>query len=98
MQSVLKRGGWVQMLEWDLKFRSDSGQMDDLQCLRRWKTLYSESLGMTTSAEGRKDREAPGKLETFLRTAGFTSISSETREIPASNWSAGRSRLLFSVV
>ena len=77
------------MLEWDLNVRSDNGRLDSLQWLRRWTVLYLESLTMTASAEGRKDRDAHGKLGVLLRTAGFSNVTTETREIPVSGWSTG---------
>ena len=87
--SVLKPGGWVQMVEWNLKIQSDNGRIDRLQSLRQWEGLYSRSLGQTEVPEGRKDRDIYSKLETLLRGAGFNPVLSETREVPVAPWSAG---------
>lgn len=85
------------MLEWNLRVQSDSGRLDELQHLREWYSLYSDSLGMSTRAEGQKDRNAHDKLETLLRSTGFDSIITDAREVPASPWSAGNVQILHGI-
>lgn len=88
---LLRNQGWVQITEWDLTFRSDTADMDDLQALHEWTRVYIEALGRTNRAEGRKSARVTQDCETWLRMAGFVNVSSDIRDIPTCAWRMGMS-------
>lgn len=88
---LLRNEGWVQITEWDLTFRSDTGNMDNLQALQEWTRVYIEALGRTSRAEGRKSARVTHDCETWLRMAGFINVSSDIRDIATCPWQIGRS-------
>ncbi len=88
--SLLKRGGWVQITEWDLSFRSDSADSDALQALQEWSRLYAESLSVTTRPEGRKRARVVQDCESWMRMAGFVNVSTDVRDIPTCPWPTGK--------
>jgi hypothetical protein len=88
--SLLKRGGWVQITEWDFSFRSDSANSDALQALQEWSRLYAESLSRTTRPEGRKRARVVQDCESWMRMAGFINVSTDVRDVPTCPWPTGR--------
>lgn len=93
---LLRTGGWVQITEWDLIFRSDSGQSDALQALREWNGLYTLSLSQTARPEGRKSSRPTQDIETWMRMAGFVNVSADVRDVPTCSWHTGMSPGLSS--
>lgn len=85
---VLCSSGWVQLTEWDLTFRTDSGGLESLQSLRRWTETYLTAL-TSGSGTGRKSRTVPDSLETMMRTSGFMNVSTDVREVPTCGWPTG---------
>ncbi|KIW12179.1 hypothetical protein PV08_09455 [Exophiala spinifera] len=86
MHRLLKSGGWVQMTEWDLFFRSDSDNSDALQALHEWSRLYTEALGSSTRPEGKKRSRVVQDFEVWMRMAGFINVSTDVRDIPTCAW------------
>ncbi|KAK4947291.1 hypothetical protein LTR10_013659 [Elasticomyces elasticus] len=94
MYRLLKRNGWVQVTEWDLTFRSATGNSDALQALREWSQLHAQSLAASNRPEGRKRGRVTQDCEAWMRMAGFVDVSADVRDIPTSPWptdSHGRS-------
>jgi len=78
------------MMEFYLEIQSDSGLLSQSSALRRWSTAYLNSLGQSNVPQGRKDRHAPQRLQTWMTNAGFTNINSIIRNMPMSPWSEGK--------
>ncbi|KAJ9643874.1 hypothetical protein H2204_002019 [Knufia peltigerae] len=89
MHRLLKRGGWVQITEWDLFFRSDSGNSDALQALNEWTRLYTQALGSSARPEGRKRSRVVQDCEAWMRMAGFVNVSTDVRDVPTCAWPQG---------
>lgn len=85
---VLCSNGWVQMTEWELVFRSDNGNVENLQALRRWTEVYLTAVS-SGNGVGRKSRTIPENLETMMRTSGFLNVSTDIREVPTCGWPRG---------
>ncbi|KIX02204.1 uncharacterized protein Z518_08143 [Rhinocladiella mackenziei CBS 650.93] len=88
MHRLLRRRGWIQVTEWDLVFRSDSGDSDALQALQEWTRLYNQSLGLTNRPEGRKSTRVIQDCETWVRSAGFINVSTDVRDVATCPWPA----------
>ena len=87
--SLLKRNGWVQVTEWDLTFRSATGNSDALQALREWSQLHAQSLGASNRPQGRKRGRVTQDCEAWMRMAGFVDVSADIRDIPTCPWPTG---------
>lgn len=94
---LLRRGGWVQITEWDPVFRSESGDSDALQALHEWSSLYAQSLGITNRPEGRKGARVTQDCESWLRMAGFTNVSTVVRDVPTCPWPLGMLPTIISI-
>lgn len=81
--------GWAQITEWELVFRSDSGDSDALQALHEWSRLYTESLRLTNRPEGKKSSSVAQDVETWMRMAGFVNVSVDVRDVPTCAWHTG---------
>ncbi|OGE53513.1 hypothetical protein PENARI_c007G04567 [Penicillium arizonense] len=79
--SVLKPGGWVQMVEIYFNVQSDNGSLTDDHALRRWSTHYLRAL------EDRKDLRIGSKLRTLMTEAGFVEVDTKMIPLPLSAWS-----------
>ena len=80
----------MELTEWDLVFRSDGGDVGNLQALRRWTEVYLTAIA-SGSGVGRKSRTVPENLETMMRTSGFVNVSTDVREVPTCGWPTGPS-------
>ena len=84
------------MMEMDLFFQSDSGQIDETHALRQWSRAYIESLTRTNTVHGRKDRQAPKQLDSMMMSAGFTNVQQRVMTLPMSPWSNSEHHLRVS--
>ncbi|TKA62790.1 hypothetical protein B0A49_11748 [Cryomyces minteri] len=76
-----KRGGWVQLAEFDYIFQSDSGLREEMPALNTWVENYRrvmEDLG--------RDPRIGRSLQNVLRTANLVEIQSFPRNIPIGGW------------
>ncbi|KAJ5599258.1 hypothetical protein N7450_000325 [Penicillium hetheringtonii] len=80
---VLKRGGWVQMIELYFNVQSDNGSITDEHALRRWSTQYMRAL------EDKKDLRVGSRLRNMLTSAGLTEVDTKMIPLPLSAWSNG---------
>lgn len=87
MCRVLKRGGAVEFIEWDLFFRANEGNGDRLAALRQWTESYLNAIGRS-QGDGKKSRSSPPPLESILESSGFVNVSATTFEIPLGPWPA----------
>ncbi|KAJ5334059.1 uncharacterized protein N7506_007842 [Penicillium brevicompactum] len=79
---VLKRGGWVQMVEIYFNVQSDNGSLTDEHALRKWSIQYLRAL------EDRKDLRIGSKLRNLMTEAGFVEVDTKMIPLPLSAWSA----------
>lgn len=77
LKLLLRPGGWLQMVELELRFQSHSGRLQytPQEPLFRWQGWYD-----ATMREKNKDPRIGSQLGTYMRRAGFENV--ETRAIP----------------
>ncbi|KAL9079669.1 MAG: hypothetical protein Q9157_001445 [Trypethelium eluteriae] len=80
---LLKRKGWLQMVEWGYLIQSDSGMLHENSFCRRWNDLYREALNES------KDLRVGQKLRDLMRSAGLQRIETTVSPIPIGNWKPG---------
>lgn len=83
LRRVLRRGGWVQMIELYFNVQSDNGSITDEHALRRWSTQYMRAL------EDRKDLRVGSRLRNMFTSAGLTEVDTKMIPLPLSAWSNG---------
>lgn len=82
-KALLREKGWLQMVELEWTFHSDSNQ--DLPHLTRWSNAYSLALRRT-----QKDPGIAGRLERIMRLeAAFEQVEVEVRNIRLGGWPSG---------
>lgn len=84
LRQVLKRGGWLQMVEIQFPFQSNNGTLPDDSCLTRWWQWYSRALGRMG-----KDIRIGQNLGHLMRQEGFRHVQALSRELPVGNWNNG---------
>lgn len=80
---LLKRGGWLQMLEWGYLIQSDSGMLPANSYCRRWNDLYREAL------DGTKDLRVGQRLRELMEGAGLRNVQATPQMIPIGTWKEG---------
>ena len=82
-KALLREKGWLQMVELEWTFHSDSNQ--DLPHLTRWSNAYSLAMRRT-----QKDPGIAGRLERIMRLeAAFEQVEVEVRNIRLGGWPSG---------
>lgn len=84
LRTMLKPGGWLQMVELAFPFVSSSGLLTDESALSRWWRWY-ETAGRQPSRNFRIGRE----LGPRLTQEGFARVSSQTHILPVGDWDPG---------
>ncbi|KAJ6262429.1 hypothetical protein Dda_3237 [Drechslerella dactyloides] len=79
--SVLKSGGWLQMVEIYFNVQSDNGTLTENHGLRRWSKTYLEIF------ENDKDLRVPTRMQSLMETAGFTQVQNRMIPLPLNGWS-----------
>ena len=87
---LLKRGGWVQLVEFYYIFQSDSGRLQDNSYLHHWGQYFRQTMDQHL----RKDPRVGRELGTLLRTAGFVDVQERTYRMPIGGWSTGTCKTL----
>lgn len=82
IRKLLKRGGWVQMVELIPHVQSDNGRLSDESFLATWWTSYSRVL---TSMLGRNIRIGR-ELERMLTQEGFNPVHGCVFDLPLGRW------------
>lgn len=82
---VLKRGGWLQMVEVYHNVQSDNGSITDAHALRQWSSRYLSSL------DDIKDLRAPLRLRTMMTAAGLVQVHEQMIRLPLCGWPTGES-------
>jgi hypothetical protein len=81
--SILKPGGWLQLVEIYPMIQSDNGMIDDNHILRQVSKNYFSSI------EDTKDPRAPLKLDSMMREAGLVELGSRMVQLHLNGWSNG---------
>ena len=84
LRSLLKPGGWLQMVEVHMLFQSDSGRTTTY--LDRWYQMYQRCL----TSMG-KDPRVGRQLQRLLTDAGFDHIHHTVHRLPMGGWIEGTS-------
>ncbi|KAF2159335.1 hypothetical protein M409DRAFT_30211 [Zasmidium cellare ATCC 36951] len=79
LKSLLKPGGWLQMVEVHCLFQSDSGQT--AHYLERWWQYYQDTMNRMG-----KDPRVGSKLGSLMRDAGFERIQYSVERLPIGRW------------
>ncbi|KAL2217874.1 S-adenosyl-L-methionine-dependent methyltransferase [Thermoascus aurantiacus ATCC 26904] len=79
--NVVKRGGWVQMVEIYFNVQSDNGSLTDEHALRQWSIKYRSAL------EDLKDLRVGTRLGSLLAAAGLVEVDTRMIPLPLSAWS-----------
>ena len=85
LQNVLKPNGWVQMVEIELRFQSDSGvaALDGTNPLFRWQQLYYSAMEQMG-----KNPRVGSSLGRLLTQAGFQDVDHQTRQLRIGRWNS----------
>jgi len=84
---VLRRGGWVQMVEIYFNVQSDNGSLTERHALSQWSAKYRASL------EDLKDLRVGTRLGSLLTAAGLVDVETKMIQLPLSGWPSGWSIL-----
>ena len=90
LAKLAKRGGWVQLAEFDYNIQSDSGRLTDDHNIYKWGRLYRAVM------ETDRDPRVCRRLGSMLRDARLTNIESCTFQVPIGDWPTGRNINLAS--
>jgi hypothetical protein len=87
LKHLLKYGGWLQMVELELRFQSNSGRLrqTDDEPLHRWWRWYDR--GMTHI---NKDVRVGQKLERLMRDAGFEHVQAVAVPLQVGAWNQSK--------
>jgi SAM-dependent methyltransferase len=77
----LSPGGWVEFQDWDLRWYSEDGSLKPDSALAKWVDLLVEA-----SKKMGRDHLPGGKLEGWVRDAGFTEVHHQKFRIPVGRW------------
>ena len=80
---LLKRNGWLQMVEWGYLIQSDSGLLPGNSYCLRWNDLYRQAL------DGTKDLRVGQRMRDLMQRAGLGDIQTYQYQIPIGPWKAG---------
>ncbi|KAJ9635888.1 hypothetical protein H2201_000119 [Coniosporium apollinis] len=77
---LLKRNGWVQLVEYYYIIQSDSGLLTDNHALQQWGNAYRQCM------EGERDPRIGRRLPELLRTAGLVDVQERSFRMPIGGW------------
>jgi hypothetical protein len=81
---LLKRGGWVQMVEYYYNIQSDTGRLTDNHAMYKWGVTYRATMELID-----RDPRIGRTLAEKLRNAGLHDVHSRTYQIPIGPWAGG---------
>ncbi|KAK5108004.1 hypothetical protein LTR62_008898 [Meristemomyces frigidus] len=83
LKRLLKPGGWLQMVELELLFQSDSGRLslNDDQPLRLWTSWHDDTM-----LRNNRDTRVGRKLRQYLLDAGFEDIVHRQESLCVGGW------------
>ena len=80
---LLKRDGWLQMVEYHYIFQSDCGRLNDDHAIQQWGQAYRGAM------EVDRDPRVGRSLADKLRAAGLHDIHVRTFHVPVGTWPTG---------
>lgn len=83
LRRLLRRNGWVQMVEYYYNFQSDSGLLTDNHAIRRWYAYYRRAM------EAERDPRVGSRLQDLMRNAGLVDVQGLQYSLPIGPWSTG---------
>ncbi|KAK5111311.1 hypothetical protein LTR85_012206 [Meristemomyces frigidus] len=88
LYNVLKPGGWLQMVELELKFQSDNGRLrlDDEGALYSWHRWYYHTM-----VQDGRDPKIGERLGGLMRQYRFQNVSHRSHRLQIGRWNEGRS-------
>ena len=81
LRQVLKRGGWLQMVEVQLHFQSSTGRLSDNSNLTRWWQWYTHGMQLMN-----KNARIARDLGGLLTAEGFENVRSLSLDLPIGGW------------
>lgn len=81
--SILKPGGWLQLIEIYHMIQSDNGTITDDNILRQMSTSFFSAI------EDTKDPRAPLRFDSMMREAGLVELGSRMIPLPLNGWPVG---------
>ncbi|KAK4446348.1 S-adenosyl-L-methionine-dependent methyltransferase [Podospora aff. communis PSN243] len=84
---VLKPGGWLQSGEFDPRFLSDDGTMDDQEAAKRWNEVFTEGGNKIGSPF---NVITDNLQEKAIKEAGFGAVEAATYKAPVGPWTADK--------
>lgn len=81
--SILKPGGWLQLIEIYHMIQSDNGTITEDNVLRQMST------NLFSAIEGTKDPRAPLRFDSMMREAGLVELGSRMIPLPLNGWPSG---------
>jgi len=82
---LLRRNGWVQLVEYHYIFQSHSGRLDETHALRRWVEAYKAVMEPYD-----RDTRVGTSLTAKLRDAGLRDVQQMYFEVPVGSWPTGK--------
>lgn len=82
--SILKPGGWLQLIEIYHMIQSDNGTITEDNILRQMSTNHFRCI------EDTKDPRAPLRFDSMMRAAGLVELGSKMIPLPLNGWPIGK--------
>jgi hypothetical protein len=93
LRRLLRRNGWVQLVEYHYIPQSNSGRLTDDHSLQKWGLAFRGVMDQLD----RETRIGPN-LANKLRDAGFRDVQSQIFNVPIGNWPTGELAVPGSVI
>lgn len=81
---LLRPGGWLQVVEYQLHIQSDSGRLTDQSAVYRWWQGYVAALSRLN-----RDPRIGQRLKQFLEAERLQSVQIDYKRLPIGAWSSG---------
>ncbi len=81
---LLRRGGWVQMVEFYYNIQSDCGRLTEHHAMHKWGVTYRATMEYID-----RDPRIGRSLADKLRSAGLHDVHSRTFQLPIGTWPRG---------
>ncbi|KAI9706939.1 MAG: hypothetical protein M1820_004525 [Bogoriella megaspora] len=77
---LLRRGGWLQVVEWAYLFQSMSGNIDRMPYCQRWNDSYRTAL------QGKRDPRIGSRIKRLMQDEGLVGVDCKTYSVPIGGW------------
>jgi hypothetical protein len=85
LRLLLRRGGWVQVLEYYPLIQSDNGRLTDQSAISRWWQMYAGAMQQLN-----RDPRIGRQLQQLLTQNGFRDVSVDVEQLPIGDWHSGK--------